>query len=294
MVAELWCTRLTGNLGNMSVNRIRVLRSLRSRFRRVLYFLPKLPPGLLESAFYLAAPHFWPSEIKKGIRIFDPNPETFPHSVKALNEALELIEQNDPRRFKRVKNEIRSIVQMPVAESGSYSRLTRACTIDLRHFPLTETPKFALVLLAGLIVHEATHGHLFSKGIMHTKKVFQRTETACWKEEVRFALKLGFDFREFLPSEHNLNNPELLERFKYMSEKMEAKIILPECRHWWSFQRHPPNSKFSAQAAAVLKPSIRSQQRWRIILPQSQPQRQCRALVQWSNPSRKASWFPRV
>lgn len=209
----------TGKSANMSANRIRVLRRIGSCLRRLVYFLPKMPVSLLEGAFYVAAPCFWPSEIIKGIRIFDPNPETFPNSAKVLSEALELIEQNDPRRFERVKREIRVIVQMPVASGGSYSCLMRACTLDLRHFPLTEKPKFELVLLAGLIVHEATHGHLFRKGIVHTKRVFRRTETACWKEEVRFAKKLGFDFREFLPSEENLKNPELLERFKTMYEK---------------------------------------------------------------------------
>ena len=205
----------------MSARRILVPRRMRLCLRRLIYFLPKMPLGLLERAFYVVAPCFWPGEIIKGIRIFDPNPETLSHSVKAVNEALMLIEQNDPRRFERVKREISIILRMPVAECASYSRLTRACMIDLRHFPLTEKPKFELVVLAGLIIHEATHGHLFRKGIMHTKRIFQRTETACWREEVRFASKLGFDFRDFLPSDENLKSPELLQRFRTMYEKTE-------------------------------------------------------------------------
>jgi hypothetical protein len=193
-----------------------IIKAICSYSRRGIYLLPRLPVDLLEAAFFLAARRIWPNEVKKGIRIFDPDPQTLPHSVKTICEALELIEQNDSRRFERIKREIHIIVRFPTVAPAAYSRFTKSCRVDLARFPLTENPDFERVLLACLLVHESTHGYLCRRGIMHTKRLYERTEMACWKEEVRFALKLGYNFRDFVPTEHNLKDPRLLERFMAM------------------------------------------------------------------------------
>jgi hypothetical protein len=191
-----------------------IIKAICSYSRRGIFLLPRLPVDLLEAAFFLAARRIWPNEVKKGIRIFDPDPQTLPHSVKTICEALELIEQNDSRRFERIKREIRIIVRFPTVAPAAYSRLTKSCRVDLARFPLTEDPDFDRALLACLLVHESTHGYLCRRGIIHTRRLFKRTEAACWKEEVRFAWKLGYDFSDLFPSKENLEDAKLLERFR--------------------------------------------------------------------------------
>lgn len=181
----------------------------------------RIPVNLCRAAFYAIAPFVWPSEIKRGIRILDFHSKTRPEFVKAIDAALTLLEQNDVRRFERVKREIRLIVyDRHVLAPGAYFRQARLCMIDLARNVSFRTPRFRVAVLAALIVHEATHGHLCRKRILHARRIRRRTEAVCVKEETRFLFKAGFDLREFFLSEENMKNPQYMERLTAALDKM--------------------------------------------------------------------------
>ncbi|MDR3377954.1 MAG: hypothetical protein P4M10_04665 [Verrucomicrobiae bacterium] len=119
---------------------------------------------------------------------------------RTISEALALIEQIDTRRFKRVKREIhlivydRSLIEpLPIA---LYFHQAKASLINLGRFDLGKGPKFEMAILASLIVHHATYGHLHRKGVVSGIRIRKdRADSVCVKEEIRFLLKAGVDLR---------------------------------------------------------------------------------------------------
>jgi len=156
-----------------------------------------LPFTLCRAVFYAAAPFIWPSGIFRGIRTLDFNRKSRSSFDLKINDALAMIEQNDRRRFERVRREIRLIVYdrwliEPLAP-GAYFRLAKVCLINLKRFDFSKSPQFETALLAGLIVYLATHG------VLHRKRLpnVDRVKALCHKEEVRLLLKLGYDMHGF-------------------------------------------------------------------------------------------------
>ena len=138
--------------------------------------------------------HLWPKMRHKGFLLVDPFPETRNDFQQSTQDALNLIETHDPLRFARLNREIRSLVNMPLRGSAGaeYCRWLRNCRIDLLYFRLSEDREMAIRLLALRLVHESTHGYLCSKRVRQRKHRV-RVELLCYKEEARFARKLGLD-----------------------------------------------------------------------------------------------------
>src|SRR5215204_1858873 len=86
-------------------------------------------PALFDSI----AASVWPSREVFGIRMVDTLDTSEPNFFQTVEAALSLIKDRDPRRFSRLKREIRLVVHLPVATGAQYSRLKRVCTVDLRH-----------------------------------------------------------------------------------------------------------------------------------------------------------------
>ncbi len=121
--------------------------------------------------------------------------------VSTTVAALDLIQATDRLRFARVQREIRFIIQTIVASPAQYRRLSRTCSVDLRHFPFYEFPDFSLKAYACVLVHEATHGYLHSKGVPHIVRLRPRIEKICTIEAIRFAKKFqdsSYDWRKNL------------------------------------------------------------------------------------------------
>jgi hypothetical protein len=64
--------------------------------------------------------------------------------------------------------------------------------VDLRRFDTIDDKESMIDLLAMKLVHESTHGHLCSKRIIQDR-CYARAERLCFKEEKRFARKLGVE-----------------------------------------------------------------------------------------------------
>ena len=85
--------------------------------------------------------------------------------------ALRLIKSVDPRRFRRIRREIKMIVNSEYSSFGSYKRLGKRCEIDYNRFDFTKHPEYYLWWYATVLVHEATHGAIYSKQIHYIPKV---------------------------------------------------------------------------------------------------------------------------
>lgn len=96
-----------------------------------------------------------------------------------IRDALRLVQDVDARRFMRVQRHVSTIV---IVETGGASYLPeiRGCFLEtamLYRDPLS---------LAAELVHESTHGHLYTKGFRYTERTRSREELICVDETVRF------------------------------------------------------------------------------------------------------------
>ncbi len=133
------------------------------------------------------------------IRITSPeaDPETF---VAVTLEALALIEKHDARRYALLQKEFFFITDAAFDGRGEYRRRFRECRINLDRFRFDwnernapqHTEKYAwfLARYAMTLIHEATHGRLYSLGFAYSKRTRLRCERICVAEERRFAAHL--------------------------------------------------------------------------------------------------------
>ena len=123
-----------------------------------------------------------------------------------------LIRRVDPRRYIRVQRQIGYIVDARGTAVGSYRERHRVCQIDFTRFPCdwlhtdSSTYEWYLAGYAALIVHEATHGYLYSRGVPYTRTTRAFSERMCVTEQQRFAARLQserFDFAHDLVAEYD-------------------------------------------------------------------------------------------
>jgi hypothetical protein len=106
-------------------------------------------------------------------------------------EAMKLVERTDPRRFDRVKQRIKWIVNKRLFRAGAiYGHATRTCFIDF-HRVCDWDSQWAVGWCALLLVHEATHGLIHDRGVPYTRRLRSRVERLCVKEEQRFVARLA-------------------------------------------------------------------------------------------------------
>ena len=125
-----------------------------------------------------------------GIRL--ANMRTSGGSFKqTLENSLGLIRQHDLRRYARVRGQIRWIVNNKTP-SGEMEYLEE---LQLCMFEFFEPPWLGREVLAAIyasfLVHEATHGRIFSRGIPYDAKTRMRIERLCTREQNRFGARLA-------------------------------------------------------------------------------------------------------
>lgn len=145
-----------------------------------------------------------------GILLGNATFASFQHEkfLEVTRDALALIERHDPRRFHRVQKHIRYIINQELTSLASYEPRLHRCSIDFGKYELdTDDPaiyEWRLVNYAASIVHEATHGYLFSLYIPYTPRTRARIERMCMMEERRFAARIPSDRYDF---GHDLISP---------------------------------------------------------------------------------------
>ena len=107
-------------------------------------------------------------------------------------KALELIKENDTKRYRRVQRYLAYIVNCSILTAGAYCHLLRACEVNTSLHNFGEDEDVAVLVLACLIIHEATHGLMITRGIPYDydKNLCLRAERLCHQEEVRFARRV--------------------------------------------------------------------------------------------------------
>jgi hypothetical protein len=103
---------------------------------------------------------------------------------------LVLIRNHDPIRYRRLVQDLERIrIGVLSGAHASFVPATLTCKLEER-FVLDKktTPE----LIAGAIVHEATHGRLHRFGIGYGEDIRARVEEICLRREIAFATKLPF------------------------------------------------------------------------------------------------------
>ena len=106
-------------------------------------------------------------------------------------DILELIKQHDEKRYLRVINELNWIANTRriKVDCGEYKHSIKLCSI---HCNLSiEQHIDDLIYFASVIIHEATHGYLSSKGFESTKERRVQIERICVAEGNRFLAKVA-------------------------------------------------------------------------------------------------------
>jgi hypothetical protein len=111
--------------------------------------------------------------------------------TKTIQSSLRLIQEQDPRRYARVKQHIAWIVNQVNSTLGAQYQ-PRIRTLFLQFDEARDLPPDVVIAFyACMIVHEATHGLIESRGIKMTTKDGLRIESLCTVEQNRFAAKLS-------------------------------------------------------------------------------------------------------
>jgi hypothetical protein len=103
----------------------------------------------------------------------------------ALRQALVLIRDNDPYRYRRVITRLDKIFVHPSPNQGEYVPELRRCVISTRTAQEGDIARIALT-----IVHEATHAELMDRGIGYGADIRKRVEEICSRQEMAFGRKL--------------------------------------------------------------------------------------------------------
>lgn len=120
--------------------------------------------------------------------------------VAYITQTLQVIEQNDPRRFRSILCGLKFICNTPLCSVGNYDHALRCCGIDFTHYKCNpEKPEYEWWVARGAstIVHEATHARLHLFGIPYNSETWERVERLCRLEQSRFASRLKSDHYDF-------------------------------------------------------------------------------------------------
>ncbi len=99
------------------------------------------------------------------------------------NAALELISTHDPRRFSRMRRDVRAVA-LTSRGASFYDSWLRVIFID--RDVLKRKPEY----LASTLVHEAAHARFFRSGVRSYTRNPGRHERACVAQEIEFVQRL--------------------------------------------------------------------------------------------------------
>ena len=145
------------------------------------------------------------SEIYDGIRICGL--DDFYSSKNKLDhhpiiQALELMKNGDPRRFRRLQKRLAYIVNGFSRGSGEYDPVLKVCYVDLAQFDFVSDATESVLQVACVLIHEATHGEIECHNIKYTQQNYLQIERLCHQEEQRFLGRVmpGATAQEFDPA----------------------------------------------------------------------------------------------
>ena len=104
-----------------------------------------------------------------------------------IRDALSLIARHRPKQFQGIHDDLRGILVTALPAVAQYSRSSRLCLLDHEHLGLEDVSP---LLLAGVLVHEATHARLHRLGFtVQTLNDVIRHEHICLSAELLLGIK---------------------------------------------------------------------------------------------------------
>jgi hypothetical protein len=120
-------------------------------------------------------------------RLLSVNKDRREEHIRTTRKAIDLIKSVDPRRFLRVQKEIRYIIIFDNMKTrASYNRATRTCSVSAETLLPDKVKKYLVEKYAATLVHEATHGSMYSRRVPYTSETKKRIERLCEQEAQRF------------------------------------------------------------------------------------------------------------
>ena len=106
------------------------------------------------------------------------------HLFPTMEAALEMIRAVDPRRFVRIRRDVRRVaVMQSFGSAGEYWPQYEAIALEAQH-----VATHSVLSICMTIVHEATHARIARWGVRGSIDP-ERVERACVKQEIIFARK---------------------------------------------------------------------------------------------------------
>ncbi|MFA5193303.1 MAG: hypothetical protein WC740_21550 [Verrucomicrobiia bacterium] len=104
---------------------------------------------------------------------------------------MKLIADVSPVCYARIRREFRGFLVNGIKGARAYNacwnRTLETCELDIGYMCSEDA---TLADVATTIIHEATHAHLFHKGIDYNESRRARVERACFRAQIRFAKRL--------------------------------------------------------------------------------------------------------
>lgn len=113
-------------------------------------------------------------------------------------DALDLIEQQSPRHYRRIRKHLSYIVDTELLSTAEYEGASHACRVDFTRMNHPLHAEWMCWCFAGILVHEATHGLISDRGINYSRTNHVRIEKICCAEENRFLHHAPEDVRHQL------------------------------------------------------------------------------------------------
>lgn len=145
-------------------------------------------PGILLG---LPAQRMTPAEIRHGIHVIDPTPQTKAQFSSFVEQALSLIAASAPARFARVRTQIRTIINTAGLIGSVYEPAFRVCAVNFRCFGCLRDAPDSVAFLASTFVRDAMVGYLVNQGAFRTRRNYDRFDRLCCTEARRFMQHLG-------------------------------------------------------------------------------------------------------
>lgn len=101
--------------------------------------------------------------------------------MSALTVAIESLKETSPVVFSRLSTNVKAIGFVKAGYRAAYLPILDVCLISEPKIPKEEIIPY----LAGALVYETTHGHLFSKRVPLTAKTAERVRDICQSAQWR-------------------------------------------------------------------------------------------------------------
>jgi tetratricopeptide (TPR) repeat protein len=154
-------------------------------------------------------------------------------------QAMALIKSLDARRYRRVCRYLHYIANTALLSRGQYGRALKICRVDYDKNFNSKQAQTNVREYAGTLIHEATHGLLYDKGIPYEKETRERVERLCHLETYRFALRFEPGYADLF---HGPYNPEWHRRSWESSMQFRRVALWKRFQEMWK-SSFPKNAR---------------------------------------------------